>query len=105
MKVKPQFLASGVGATWDTSATNWSGVSGTPWDLDKTGLLDPLAATSSICEYATPKRRCAAEKWVMRENDPPIGTLSAAARTLKNDSAIHDSTNFSSTHAALRLMM
>jgi hypothetical protein len=52
-----------------------------------------------MSEYATPKRRCAAEKWVMPENDPPIGTLSAAARTLKNDS-----TDFSSTHAALRLM-
>ncbi|MCX5653227.1 MAG: hypothetical protein NTY65_01030, partial [Planctomycetota bacterium] len=22
-----------VGATWDTSATNWSGATGTPWDL------------------------------------------------------------------------
>jgi len=40
-----------------------------------------------MSEYATLKRRCAAEKWVMPENDPPIGTLSAAARTLKNDFA------------------
>jgi hypothetical protein len=40
-----------------------------------------------MSEYATLKRRCAAEKWVMPENDPSIGTLSAAARTHKNDFA------------------